>query len=345
MAERMTASGAPPGVSVAVVVFNARSDIAECLDSLLRQQYPPELMEILVIDNDSTDGTQEIVRRFAEADKRIKLIRNPVRGIAGSRQIALEKAVHPLIAFIDADCIAPPHWLIGLVEGFRRWSLKVPHLAAVGGGNVPPQNGRFYQALAIFLDSYLGSHGSVQGRRFLHDRPVPHLPTVNVLYDRLTLLDLGGFDRSLGNIGEDQDMSFRLSDHGKTLIYLAGLEVVHKMRSTLREWLKNMFTYGKGRMRLMIKHPRRIEPILLAPMLLVAALALTPLAVFSPIFLSPLVYFFAILMLSAAAALRRRRPDLLPTLFCLYVGSHLFYGAGEWCGLLHGSKFNRCEAF
>ncbi|MDZ7371142.1 MAG: glycosyltransferase, partial [candidate division KSB1 bacterium] len=158
MAERVTDLNDTPNATVAVVVYNARHDIGECLESLLQQDYPPKHMEVLVIDNGSTDGTQEVVRRFAETDSRVKLIHNPVRGIAGSRQIALESAAHPLIAFIDADCIAPPHWLAGLVNGFLRWSHRHPNLAAVGGANVPPQNGRFYQALALFLDSYLGSH-------------------------------------------------------------------------------------------------------------------------------------------------------------------------------------------
>ncbi len=321
-------------ITVTVVVYNGADHIADCLRSLLAQDFPRDRHEILVIDNGSTDGTQEIVRQLCNEHPHLRLIVNPRRGIAGSRQIALKESAYPFVAFTDADCIAPPFWLSELAEGFARYSLQLPELAAVGGANVPPQQGRFYEALAIFLDSYLGSRGSVQGRRFPADRPVPHLPTVNVMYHKAAVLAVGGFDVSLGNIGEDQDLSFRLQDAGRRLIYLAKPAVIHKMRSTLSDWLKNMFVYGRGRMILMRKHPHRIEATTAAPMLLVAALGLMPLAALHPIFFSPLCYFFAIFFVASAAALRRRKLCLLPRLLALYVGTHVAYGLGEWSALL-----------
>lgn len=333
--------GRAPSVTVAVAVLNAAEHIRECLESLLAQDFPRASYEILVIDNDSTDGTQEFVQQVCREHSNVRMFVNPVRGIAGSRQLALELAAHPLIAFTDSDCVAPPHWLSGLVNGFRRCAQVTPLLAAVGGSNVPPKSGRFYKVLSIFLDSYLGSHGSVQGRQFESDRIVPHLPTVNVLYDRAAVLAAGGFDVTFGNIGEDQDLSFRLQQQGRQLVYLAGTAVTHKMRPTFASWLKNMFLYGKGRMWLMRKHPRQIKAVLLMPMLLVASMLLLPPAALSPLFLSPLCYFLCIFCVSCAECLRRQAPGQVWRLFALYVGTHFAYGLGEWYGLLKNREFYR----
>lgn len=332
---------APLSVTVAVVVLNAAEHIRQCLESLLAQDLAHERYQILVIDNDSTDGTLEIVRQICRAHEHVGLVVNPVRGIAGSRQLALELAGQPLIAFTDADCVAPPNWLSTLVDGFERHARSVPQLAAVGGSNVPPKGGPFYETLSIFLDSYLGSHGSVQGRRFASDRMVPHLPTVNVLYDRAAVLAAGGFDVTFGNIGEDQDLSFRLQQQGRQLVYLADAAVTHKLRATFASWLKNMFVYGKGRMWLMRKHPRQIKAVLLAPMALVTALLLLPLVAFSPLFLSPLCYFLCIFSVSFAECLRRRSPRRWLRLSALYIGTHFAYGLGEWYGLLKNREFYR----
>jgi cellulose synthase/poly-beta-1,6-N-acetylglucosamine synthase-like glycosyltransferase len=328
-------------VSVVVVVLNAVEHIQECLDSLLAQDYPRERHEILVIDNDSSDGTLQIIERVCRQHPRVRMIVNPIRGIAGSRQLALQLAINPLIAFIDSDCVAPPYWLSSLMSGFEKYSRTMPYLAAVGGSNVPPQEGRFYETLALFLNTYLGSHGSVQGKQFRDDQPVPHLPTVNVLYDKAAVLQSGGFDVTFGNIGEDQDLSFRLQQNGFHLVYLAGCEVIHRMRPAPWSWLKNMFVYGKGRMWLMRKHPQNIKTVLLAPMILVASLPLLLFNIHSAVFLSPLIYFLCIFAVSLFECLRRRRLRLLMPLFLLYVGTHFAYGFGEWIGLFKNREFHR----
>lgn len=327
--------------SVVVVVLNAVDHIQECLNSLLAQDFPRERHEILVIDNDSTDGTREIIEQVCQQHPHVRMTINPVRGIAGSRQLAIQLAANPLIAFIDSDCVAPSRWLASLVSGFEHYSRTMPRLAAVGGSNVPPQEGRYYETLALFLSTYLGSHGSVQGRQFREDRPVAHLPTVNVLYDKAAVLQAGGFDVTFGNIGEDQDLSIRLQQSNFSMVYLAGCEVIHKMRPTLQSWLKNMFVYGKGRMWLMRKHPQNIKLVLLAPMILVASLPLLFFSGYSAAFLSPLIYFLCIFVVSLFEGLRCRRLRLLMPLFLLYVGTHLAYGFGEWTGLFKNRELHR----
>jgi GT2 family glycosyltransferase len=214
-------------------------------------------------------------------------------------------------------------------------------LAAVGGANVPPrQRSRFYDVLRIFLNTYLGAHSSVQGRRFSRDRIVDHLPTVNVLYLKKALAAVNGFDERMGNIGEDQDLSFRLTAHGFSLHYIAGAEVTHALRSNLASWSRNMFIYGTGRMRLMCLHPRRIQVKFIFPLLLVLVLAMVP---FIQVLVPVLLYFPAVLLVSLFECVRARRTDVVPDLFAVYISTHVCYGLGEWYGLIRPCSRSRAQ--
>ncbi len=331
-------------VTVCVVVYNAIENIQQCLDSLMAQDYPTHHMELLFIDNNSTDGTKELLQYYDEHYAHVRTVINPVRGIAGSRNLGLKRARFDYIAFTDSDCVAPSHWLSTLVAGFEKYVREEPNLAAVGGSNVPPRDGGlFYNTLDIMLNTYLGSHSSVQGRRFERDRYVPHIPTVNILYHKPTVLNAGGFDVTFGNIGEDQDLSFRLQKLGHPLVYLTECDVVHKMRPTWKAWLRNMFTYGKGRMWLMRKHTDKIDLILLGPLLLTLSMIAPFFAFVNPIFLAPLLYVPVVLIISLSEAARVRKPLYAPLLFALYAGTHFAYGFGELIGLVKNREFSRLE--
>jgi len=199
-------------ISIVVVCYNEKENIAECVESLLAQDYPQGDYEVIVVDNDSTDGTKEIVDKYA--GNRLKLIINPVKGIAESRNIGVDKASFDRVAFIDADCIAPKDWLSLLADGYKTYREANDKLAAVGGSNIPPEENLFYRALRVMLETYIGSRGSVQGMVFDSDREVSHLPCVNALYDKSKIREINGFDERFRDIGEDQDLTFRLKKRG-----------------------------------------------------------------------------------------------------------------------------------
>jgi glycosyltransferase involved in cell wall biosynthesis len=331
-----------PKVSVIVVCYNERDNIDRCMRSLLLQDYPEDCYEIIFVDNGSTDGTQELLSQFVSEHVHVRLEINPIRGIAGSRNMGLRSARYDLIAFIDADCYAPASWLGILVSFFCKIRETDESVAGVGGANYPPAgHSRFYDILALFLDSYLGSHNSVQGRQFREDRAVPHLPTVNVLYDKEKILHIAGFDVSFTNIGEDQDLSYRITANGWTLYYVADAGVVHMLRSNFWAWSHNMFVYGKGRMWLFRKHPQRRNLVLLSPFCLVFCLVLSMLWWRSVCPLFFLIYFAFLFASSVAVCIRARRLDYVIELSLLYALTHLSYGAGEWFGLIKNRDISR----
>jgi glycosyltransferase involved in cell wall biosynthesis len=116
-------------VSVIVCAYNAEIDLPECLQSLQGQDYEP--IELIVVDDDSKDGTGEALRRFISQAKTalVTATNSHNLGVAGSRNVGINLASGDIIAFTDADCVADRRWISELVKGF---SLK--DAAAVGGG-------------------------------------------------------------------------------------------------------------------------------------------------------------------------------------------------------------------
>jgi glycosyltransferase involved in cell wall biosynthesis len=95
-----------PVVSVVVPAFNAAETIAETLQSISRQTWRD--LEVVVVDDGSTDGTAALVRRHAAGDPRVRIIAQPNRGVAAARNAGIRAGTGAFIAFIDADDLWHP---------------------------------------------------------------------------------------------------------------------------------------------------------------------------------------------------------------------------------------------
>ena len=98
-----------PCVSVIIPVYNLENYLDTCLASVERQTYPS--FEALVVDDGSTDGTYEVLKRHADSDPRIVPIRKANGGVAKARETALERARGRYICFLDGDDLWEPDML------------------------------------------------------------------------------------------------------------------------------------------------------------------------------------------------------------------------------------------
>lgn len=104
-------------VSVIVPAYNAAAFIAETLASALAQTYRP--LEIVVVDDGSTDATADIVEAVAARDSRVRLLRQKNSGVAAARNLALEHSQGELIAPLDADDLWHPDKIARQVAAMR----------------------------------------------------------------------------------------------------------------------------------------------------------------------------------------------------------------------------------
>ena len=95
-----------PAVSVIIPSFNRRKELSHALRSALRQTVRPK--EIIVIDDGSSDGTAEFVKRLSESNREINLIVNEENlGSGASRNVGIEEASGEFISFLDSDDVYP----------------------------------------------------------------------------------------------------------------------------------------------------------------------------------------------------------------------------------------------
>jgi glycosyltransferase involved in cell wall biosynthesis len=91
-------------ISVVMSAYNASEFIAEAIESVLNQTF--QQLELIVVDDGSTDNTVEIIRCYLELDQRVKLIQNTHVGICHARNTGIQASKYPWIAILDADDIA-----------------------------------------------------------------------------------------------------------------------------------------------------------------------------------------------------------------------------------------------
>jgi mycofactocin system glycosyltransferase len=227
----------PPGgifeplVSIVVPVYNRAHEIGPCLESLLKLNYPALRREIIVVDDASRDHTVSVVRGY-----NVRLINQPKNmGQSAARNVGVRAAKGEIVAFIDSDCTADPHWLRELLPYFHD-----PRLALVGGYvDSPHGSSRLDHFEAVHSPLNMGAK-RVTGKG---KDSVFYVPTCNMLLRKEIYIQAGGLDERL-RVGEDVDFCWKLMAMGHRLMYTPEGRVTHKHRNHLFENFRRRFDYG-----------------------------------------------------------------------------------------------------
>lgn len=249
-----------PGVSIVIAARNAAETLPQCLASIRALDYP--LVETILVDDGSTDET----RAMASAAG-VRVLDAAGRGPSIARNYGVLESTHEIVAFTDADCVVPPHWLTSLVQG-----LRTSAAAGVGG----PQRNVFpvrRSAEARDLDAFFSLASVVAEYTRADDtaRDVDHNASCNVAYIRHAFREVGGFADGLWP-GEDVDLDYRLRQLGYRCHYVPDAFVEHHRPGT-RAWFASMMRrYGRAQRELVKRHGR-FRPLHYVPHVLAIAAA------------------------------------------------------------------------
>ena len=120
--------GGWPGVTVLIPAYNEEAVIATCVRAALEVDYPE--LEVLILDDGSTDGTVAVAEEAARGQPRIEVVRDPVnRGKADRLNLGFERAIHELVVVTDDDTHIHPRAVKLLVARLTR----SPRIVAVAG--------------------------------------------------------------------------------------------------------------------------------------------------------------------------------------------------------------------
>ena len=214
-------------ISVIIPVYNDQDRVGHVLERLMRQTYPKDRYEVIIVDNGSTDGSPGIVSDFANSTEgHIQLLfQTGVQGSYASRNQGIRGARGKLLAFTDADCIPAADWLEqGLAALYRE-------KARCGGGHIQ----LFARGEKPNVYEHFDTTRKMNQRDYIKN--AGFAATANFFAELFSLY--GEFRNDLIS-GGDYEFGRRLTNGGENLIYIPDAVIYHPARTTFKEiWKKS----------------------------------------------------------------------------------------------------------
>jgi glycosyltransferase involved in cell wall biosynthesis len=237
-----------PRITVAVITYNRSRFLRETLAGLVRQDYPTDQWELLVIDNNSTDDTADVVASFIGSVPSPRRIVETAQGLDHGRNRAVAEARGEVVALVDDDILMGPDWLTRMAAPF---SSERAHSIGVVGGEVVPV---FPDGIPAWLK---GSHRPLGFRADAGPLDAGQAPMgANFAFPKWVFTRFGVFSTELDRQGAslfgggDSDMIRRVRAKGLEAWYVPEAKVLHQIpagRLTLRYALRHAFDSARSR--------------------------------------------------------------------------------------------------
>jgi glycosyltransferase involved in cell wall biosynthesis len=243
-----------PVLSVVVCSYNGASRLGPCLDAISNQRVP---VDILIVDDGSTDGTDALARSYG-----FSVIRHETnRGISVARNTGLNGASSSIVAYCDDDCTPPLDWTEQILNA---WS-NHPEAAVIGGMIEVDHPLSFTQRYLVFRNPLVPAESALAHdpsfwyrltRQFRPPRfsetesfPVYSVVGANMSVHRARAREVGGFDESLV-FGEGEEVSLCIAARERygeqSVIVNPRVVLAHRFDSSMIRTWRRSFAYGQG---------------------------------------------------------------------------------------------------
>jgi len=241
--------GGDPKISIIIPALNEENVIGRCLDALEKNDAPRSAFEVIVVDNGSTDRTPDVAMSF-ENVLTIKVLKVAKVHISAARNRGAAEARGKFLAFLDADCLAPPNWLSSALR-----LLQESEASIIGAHYGIPDDSTWVGRLWT-QDRFASRTGEVS-----------YLPAGDLLVNRETFSSIGGFDESI-QTNEDFDLCERARAVGLSVRSHPELKVIHLgTPRTLSAFYRKQRWHGMHVFTVFLRDPdkrKNRRPVLLA---------------------------------------------------------------------------------
>ncbi|AJY75714.1 glycosyltransferase [Paenibacillus beijingensis] len=236
-------------VTVAICTHNRAQDLGEAIQSGLDQPFGDGELEVIVIDNKSTDNTAQLVSAMQKtAGARLRYIMEPKLGLSVARNRAIKEARGEYILFLDDDAVASPQWARQIADIFE----SDPLIGCVGGKIDPIWQGEEPQWIP---EEHRGVYTILDFSQHVTEMKPPNIPYgANVAFRKSVFKEMQPFREDLGRVGtnllssEESELIARLRQKYK-VYYSPYASVQHKIakeRATKKWFLRRIFWQGVG---------------------------------------------------------------------------------------------------
>jgi GT2 family glycosyltransferase len=225
-----------PTASIVIPTRRRPSELAACLDSLARLDYPRDRLEVVVVDDGGGTPLDDVVDGVRDRLD-VVLLTQEQSGPAAARNTGARRARGELLAFIDDDCLADPGWLRRLGERFAR----EPELGLGGRTvNALPRNPYATASQLVITVGYDLHNADPDDARFFASN--------NMAFPREAFLAAGGFDETFVT-AEDRELCARWRLLGRRLAYVDDAVALHASDLGPASFCRQFFRYGQGAFR------------------------------------------------------------------------------------------------
>jgi glycosyltransferase involved in cell wall biosynthesis len=243
-------------VSIIICTFNRSSFLFECVNSLIANSVDSSLYEIIIVNNNSTDNTQEIAEKFANKNNNIRVVIETQQGLCFARNRGYREANASFVAYIDDDAIAHDDWISRLL-----YHINENKYDAVGGVYLP----WYKDGKPIWmLDSYVSNKNHVE--KALNNIPGTYFFCGgNFLIKKIVLTEIQGFSTSIGmkgyklGYGQEDELQVRMREKGYSIGLDDTLLIDHYVapyKHSVRWFLKSRYSSGRDSWRANHQFPK-----------------------------------------------------------------------------------------
>jgi len=273
-------------ISFVVPVYNRPDEMRELLESLTKQHDSD--FEIVVVEDGSTNKSDVLCREFTNK-LNLQYFFKENTGPGLSRNYGIERASGMYCLFVDSDCVIPPQY----VETVKRFLSENP-VDAFGGPDAADDNfSNLQKAINYAMTSFFttgGIRGSSEKIEKFHPRSF-NMGITKAVYEKT-----GGFPTIrfayAKAAGEDLDLSMQIIKAGFKTALIPEAYVFHKRRTSLQQFLKQVYNFGIARITISKRHPEALKWVHFAPSIfLIGSVLLGMLSVLSWYFILPILLY------------------------------------------------------
>ncbi len=212
-----------PKLSVIVCTYNRSFWLRNCLASLEQQCVDGSLVEVLIVDNNSSDDTRKVAEEYTALLPNFRYVFEQAQGLSRARNRGFKEALGQFVAYIDDDAKANPGWTKAIIHFFSTH----PDASGVGGQ---------YKAFSLvpipeWFPKEYGSESLGNETRLLQKGE--WINGTNMVFKKSALIEVGGFDTSIGmtgekvSYGEETHLTRKMLERGMQIYYCAEMCVDH----------------------------------------------------------------------------------------------------------------------
>jgi glycosyltransferase involved in cell wall biosynthesis len=316
--------------SIVIPCLNEEDIIAQCLDSILKQEYDPDLIEIITVDGLSTDRTQSIINQYQKDYPNIKYFSNPDRKTPKALNIGIRNSKSEVVVILGAHTSIDKKFIY-----YNNKFLNQKNVDVCGGTQINAGMNYIQKAIGITMEVPF----AMASAAYRWSKKEQYVDTVvYAAYKRKLFEKIGYFEEEF-TISEDAELNWRIRQAGYKIFYSPKIKTYYYPRKSIFKFIKQMFRYGILRVNVLKKHIDSIKIVHLIPPIFVFSIIILTLLTLGDVtddklLIFFLLFYFCLSILFSIFTLSLKKIQFLPIVLLLTFLIHFFWGLGFIIGLI-----------